>query len=80
MPQKFWWGTVPKWLGGEALLTPGRFGGEPYPLGAGRKILVGAHGPHIEAWRVRPREERYLSLNIRVMRIGLCVFYSKHRE
>jgi len=28
MPQNFWWGTVPKRLGGKALLAPGRLGGE----------------------------------------------------
>jgi hypothetical protein len=30
---------MPKMLGGEALLAPGKLGGEPYTLGAGLKIF-----------------------------------------
>ena len=51
-------GTMPKRLGGEALLAPGRLGGEPYPLGAGLKIFDGAHRPHFEACRVGPQGDR----------------------
>src|SRR5947207_15544496 len=43
----FWWDTIPKRLGGEALLAPGRLGGEPYPFGVGLKILGGRRTCHI---------------------------------
>ena len=60
VPQNVWWGTMPKRLGGEALFAPGRLGGKPYP-----KIF----GEDARATFLR-HSGGYLSLNIRVMRIG----------